>query len=85
MLCVKRKLKPFFPSYIFIESEVPSPEFFKRTCRIIGASKDIIQLLRYGDIDEISMGEHEICLLLNLYNNDYCIEVSNGIIIENIV
>lgn len=76
---VKKELKPLFPSYVFIESEIPGQEFIKMTRRIFYSSRDIVSLLRYSDT-EVEMKESERQILLNLSNKDYCIESSIGII-----
>lgn len=75
---VKKELKPLFPSYVFIESEISSQEFIKRTRTLIYASRDIICILRYSDT-EIVMRESEKQVLLSLCNDDHCIESSSGI------
>ncbi|WP_027631046.1 antiterminator LoaP [Ruminiclostridium cellobioparum] len=75
---VKKELKPLFPSYVFIESEIPGQEFIKRTKTLLCVSRDIVHILRYSDT-EIAMRESEKQLLLSLCNDDRCIESSNGI------
>ncbi len=80
---VRRELKPLFPGYIFIESEVSGVEFIKRKNSIISASEDIVRFLKYGDTSEFAMREHEKCMLLNLCNDERCIESSVGIIEGN--
>lgn len=78
---VKKELKPLFPSYVFIESEVPSMEIIDRTSNIISNSKDIIRFLRYDNPNDIALREHEKNALLRLCNNDRHIESSSGIIV----
>ncbi len=77
---VKKELKPLFPSYVFIETEVSGQEFIKRTSTLIYSLHDIGFLLRYSET-EIALRESERQMLLNLYNDDYCIEASSGIMI----
>lgn len=77
---VKIELKPLFPGYVFIESEVPSVEIIKMTRNIVTASKDIIRFLHYEDACDIAMREHEKNMLLKLCNDDHYIESSRGIV-----
>ncbi len=76
---VKKELKPLFPSYVFIESEISSHEFIKKTSALIYTSRDIVSILKYSDT-EIAMRESEKQMLLSLCNDDHCIESSSGII-----
>lgn len=78
---IKKELKPLFPSYVFIESEVSSLEIIKDTKRIISASSDIIRFLQYEDTGNIALKEQEKNTLLRLCNNDRYIESSRGIIV----
>ncbi len=75
---VKKELQPLFPGYVFVESELTSQEFIKRTSIIIYTSHVIVSLLRYSDT-EIAMRESERQMLLGLCNDDHCIESSSGI------
>ena len=76
---IKKEIKPLFPSYVFVESELSSQEFLKNTSNLIYTSSNIISLLRYSDA-EIAMRESERQMLLSLCNDEYCIESSSGII-----
>jgi len=76
---VKKELQPLFPGYVFVESELNSQEFTKRTSTLIFASSGVISLLRYSDT-EIAMKESERQMLLSLCNDGHCIESSSGII-----
>ncbi len=76
---VKRELKPLFPGYVFIETDLPSKEFIKRTSILIHTSLDIICLLRYSNT-EVAMRESERQMLLSICNDERCIESSIGII-----
>lgn len=78
---VKKELKPLFPGYVFIESDIPSLEIIKITRNIVSASKDIIRFLKYEDTGDIAMKEHERNMLLRLCNDDRYVESSNGIIV----
>lgn len=73
----KLELKPLFPGYVFIKSEVSGLEFIKSINKYISDSYDIIRILKYSDT-EIAMRECEQNMLLKLCNNN-CIEVSNGV------
>lgn len=76
----KKELKPLFPSYVFIETEVSGQEFINRTSTLFYNSRNIVCILKYSDT-EIALKESERQLLLKLCNDDYCIESSSGIIV----
>lgn len=78
---IKKEIKVMFPGYVFIESELSSLEFIQETRKIINFSNDIIRILKYGDTGDINVRDHERSTLLNLCNDDFCIETSKGIII----
>ncbi len=75
----KKELRHLFPGYVFIESILSGQEFIKVINPLIYKLSDIINLLKYSD-SEIAMKEAERQMLLNLSNNDHCIETSYGII-----
>lgn len=78
----KKEIKPMFPGYVFIESEISNQNFMKSTSNFIYTSNDIIKLLKYsGPDNEIYMSRHEQSTLLNFLNNDHCVESSTGIIV----
>ena len=79
---VRKEIKPLFPSYVFIESEILCNEFLIRIRPMIYASQDIVKLLRYSD-KEIAMRESEKQILMSLSNDSRCIESSSGIIEGN--
>ena len=76
---VKKELRYLFPGYVFIESALAGEEFVKIINPLIYKLSDIISLLKYSD-SEIAMKDDERQMLLNLCNNDHCIETSYGII-----
>ena len=76
---VKKELKPLFPGYVFIESEVVGHEFLKEIRTSLYTTDDIFRVLRYSNT-EIALRESEKQMLLSLCNNDYCIESSCGFI-----
>lgn len=78
---IKKELKPLFPSYVFIESNLPSIEMINKTKKLIFYSKDIIRYLKYEDTGDIAMREHEKNMLLKLCNNSHLIEPSSGVIV----
>lgn len=77
---VKKELQPLFPGYVFVESELSSEGFFKRTSTLIHTLHNIVSLLRYSDT-EIAMRESERQMVLSLCNDDHCIESSSGIMV----
>ncbi|WP_226001902.1 antiterminator LoaP [Paenibacillus sp. BJ-4] len=76
---VKKELAPLFPSYVFIESNLPDLQFVTNANSVICTSSDIIRLLRYSKL-EASMRDSERQMLESLCNDSYCIESSTGII-----
>lgn len=77
---VRKEIKPLFPGYIFVESEILSNEFREMINSIYNTSDEIIRILSYGDMNEIALREDEKNMLLCLCNDKYCIESSYGII-----
>lgn len=75
----KTETKLLFPGYLFIESELSDFEFIRKITPILYYQSDIIRVLRYSQ-SEIAMRDSEVHMLLDLYNDDYCIEMSRGII-----
>ncbi len=76
---IKRELKPLFPGYVFIESELSCKEFIKRTAPIIYFSNDIVCILKYSDT-EYALRESEKQMLLVLCNDERCIQSSIGFV-----
>ena len=76
---LSKEIKPLFPSYLFIESEIPGHEFVKMTSQLISSIKDIVRLVKYSNT-EISLRESERLMLLSLSNSNRCIELSCGVI-----
>lgn len=77
---LKKELKPLFPGYVFIESEVSEQEFIKRVRVQIYDSNDIVHILKYSDT-EIAVRESEKQMLLNLCHEDHYIKSSSGVIV----
>ena len=78
---VSKDVKPMFPGYLIVESEVPSHEFFLDFKMAMNSSTHKIRLLSYGNTDEIAMREEERTAFLKLCNKEYCVEASIGIIV----
>lgn len=76
----KIETKLLFPGYLFIESELSDFEFVRKLTPILYYQSDVIRLLRYSQ-SEIAMRDSEVQMLLDLYNGDYCIGMSKGIIV----
>jgi len=74
-----KKLKPLFPGYVFIESEVSDCEFIKTINPIVYASCDIANVLKYSNT-QFAIRKSEKQMLMSLCNEDYNIESSRGII-----
>lgn len=76
---VRKEFKPLFPGYVFIESEVSSLEFLTNIRCIFSLSQDIIRVLNYGEPSHTAMKECERGFLLELCNEEHCVESSFGI------
>lgn len=76
---VKKEISPLFPGYVFVESELCEKTFLKVISSTIKRMSNVVGLLKYSDT-EIAMKENERQTLLKLFNSDYCIESSYGII-----
>jgi transcriptional antiterminator NusG len=78
----KKEIRPMFPGYVFIESDVSNYDFMKSTSKFIYTSNDIIGLMKYPGVDNIIyMSNHEQSTLQKFFNNDFCVESSTGIIV----
>ena len=73
----KRRL---FPGYIFVEAALGETEFSINTYSRIAQSRFLIRLLRYGGRDNYSfvMNEKEREIFTKLYNDEHCVEMSQG-------
>ena len=75
----KRRL---YPGYVFVEAEYRGLEFYELTHLFILRSEHALKLLRYGgknyEGDPFEMNQEEYSNLLQLYNKEYCIEMSKG-------
>ena len=71
-----------FPGYVFIESKLSSQKLIDRININISASRDILAFFNYPDTNEIAIREHEKAELLDLFNDNHCIELSNGIKVD---
>ncbi|HBN83996.1 MAG TPA: antitermination protein NusG [Clostridiales bacterium] len=65
-----------FPGYVFIKSELCDINFFQQISPFVRTNKDVIRVLRYGDSNEYAVREDECNKLIDLLNDDYCIETS---------
>ncbi len=79
---VKNEFKPLFPGYIFIETDILGEEFIK-TMNVLACDLcDIVNILRYSET-EIAMRDDDKSFLLSLFNENYCVKPSKGIIKQN--
>ena len=69
-----------FPGYIFIKSCLAETAFLIKIMNFVRKTSDILKLLNCGSYEEISVNETEINFLLELCNDNYCIEYSKGLI-----
>ncbi|MDD3973034.1 MAG: DUF1611 domain-containing protein [Clostridia bacterium] len=69
-----------FPGYIFIKSCLAETAFLIIIMDFVRKTSDILKLLNYGSYKKIAVNEIEINFLLDLCNDNYCIEYSKGLI-----
>jgi len=76
------KKQRLFPGYVFVESVVNGAEFSINTYEWIARSKYSIRILRYGGHENFSfeMNENEREVFTKLYNDEQCVERSQGFI-----
>lgn len=79
---VKNEFKPLFPGYIFIETDILGEEFIKAMNVLACDLCDIVNILRYSET-EIAMRDDDKSFLLSLFNENYCVKPSKGIIKQN--
>jgi len=81
VLTEKRRL---FPGYVFIESQLAGTDFHLATRPFVTTSQHALKLLRYGKNYEsdlsFEMKNTEQQTFRELYNQNYCIDMSKGII-----
>jgi len=68
------------PGYVFIDSKLNGSDFCKASWPYIIRSENALKLLRYGDNEEFEGGAFEMkreeyMTFLQLYNEEYCIEM----------
>lgn len=73
-----KEVRPLFPGYVFVESELQGQQFLKVISSLTNRLSEMACVLKYSDT-EIAMKEAERQMLLSLCNNDHCIESSYGI------
>lgn len=69
-----------FPGYVFIKSCIAEAAFLIIIMDFVRKTIDIFKLLNYGSYEKIAVNETEINFLLDLCNDNYCIEYSKGLI-----
>jgi transcriptional antiterminator NusG len=75
---IEKEIKPLFPGYVFIESELDSKYFYILINQFIRTHRAILKILKYGESDEMAIREEERQTFLNICNNEKCIETSVG-------
>jgi transcriptional antiterminator NusG len=77
---VKKECKPIFPGYLFIETDMSTPDFIGHIRKVRWDLQKILKPLRYGESHEYAVFDGERRLLDALLNKARCIEASVGII-----
>lgn len=78
-----------YPGYVFIDSKLNGLDFYILAYPFIRRSENTFRLLRYGSENvygnNFEMKSEEYLAFLQLYDKEYCIEMSKGVIEENFV
>ena len=78
----RRKL---FSGYVFVESEINGIDFYMMVKPFINNSQNVLKLLRYGTDYEGNLSfqvkDSEKEMYLGLYNEEFCVEISKGLIV----
>lgn len=77
---VKKELKPMFPGYIFVDTELEGVFFASYTYKLIKYSKCILKLIGKSDFEIVPIKEEEKSFLLKFCDDDYIVGESIGII-----
>lgn len=75
------KERELFPGYLFVESSLTDRDFYLQAKKMMYVNKNIVNILKYGNGDRFSLFNNEKELLQKLYNKEFCIEMSKGIIV----
>lgn len=73
--------RPLFPSYVFIETDMPSGDFLREFSAYIYNSADIVRVLRQGASGEIALPDDERRRFEFLLKGKRCLEHSVGYIV----
>lgn len=71
------RMRPLFPNYVFLETDMPEAEFLQSFQRFIFDSSDIIRLLKYSDT-HIALNDSEKDRLEYLFDGSRCLRHSIG-------
>lgn len=74
----KKEMRILFPGYVFVESDLQEQQFLRVINFFVNTISELVCVLKYSD-KEIAMKESERHTLINLYNNNHCIELSYGV------
>lgn len=77
---IHKDIQISFPGYVFIESDAPYIEFYKNIPVAIREIKGVYRILDYGDKYSVAMHNKERLLLEKLYDSNFCLGSSIGII-----
>lgn len=76
------KKRPLFPSYVFVETDMPPKEFLREFGAYVYASRDVIRILKAGESDDgIALPADERRRLEFLLKGKRCLERSVGYIV----
>ena len=67
-----------FPGYIFLESSIGTNDVLNYVKKLSRVCRNVINILKYGDTDEIAMRWEERFILMGFLGKNYCIKASKG-------
>ena len=84
-----KETRVLFPGYVFIETNIQGIDFYNTVKQYIVKSNAILSLLKYGygyEDDHIyEMKENEQQVLRSLYSDSYCVEMSKGFVVGEVI
>ena len=78
-------LKPMFPSYLFVRTEMDSKEFKEELFHLKGQLSGIIRELEYDHDSIPALLDDEIHFLERILDDQYCLTISKGYIEEDVL
>ena len=74
----EKEVSVMFPGYVFVETEMDAYDFLDYVKKVRRMYRSFIDILRYGDSDEMAVRWEERLVLMQLMNHEWCIKASTG-------